>query len=154
MILSSLVLRNAAAALVAIAMLASAHANPLIDLTPYRWQSRLLLVFVDDSANEELIDLRNSLAERACELADRDMVVGILSRRYSSKLGSQHVTAEQVRALAEELGISTERGVILVGKDGTVKLRSDSLPDLHAIFRLIDGMPMRQVEMSDSKGCP
>ena len=37
--------------------------------------------------------------------------------------------------------------VILVGKDGTVKLREEHSVDPLAIFALIDTMPMRRAEM-------
>ncbi|MBW4517481.1 MAG: DUF4174 domain-containing protein [Timaviella obliquedivisa GSE-PSE-MK23-08B] len=39
--------------------------------------------------------------------------------------------------------------VILVGKDGTEKQRSQTPIDPATIFRTIDAMPMRQQEMRD-----
>ncbi len=38
--------------------------------------------------------------------------------------------------------------VILIGKDGGVKLRENSFVEQEKIFALIDTMPMRQAEMS------
>ena len=44
--------------------------------------------------------------------------------------------------------------VLLIGKDGGEKLRFTDLPDLQAIYTVIDGMPMRQGEMrTDTEGC-
>ncbi len=40
---------------------------------------------------------------------------------------------------------------ILIGKDGTLKLRSTVLVSVSDIFGLIDTMPMRQEEMSRKK---
>ena len=40
----------------------------------------------------------------------------------------------------------------LVGKDGSVKLRSDEPLDLTEVFQVIDGMPMRQAEMDHDSG--
>ena len=37
--------------------------------------------------------------------------------------------------------------MVLVGKDGGAKLRTAEVPDLDALFDLIDGMPMRIAEM-------
>ena len=37
--------------------------------------------------------------------------------------------------------------VLLIGKDGGEKYRLYEIPDLSEIFNLIDGMPMRQMEM-------
>ena len=42
---------------------------------------------------------------------------------------------------------SNEFRVILVGKDGTVKLDHDSVVGGVELFELVDSMPMRRVEM-------
>ena len=39
--------------------------------------------------------------------------------------------------------------MLLVGKDGGEKLRTTEVPDLAAVFGLIDGMPMRREEMRE-----
>ena len=41
--------------------------------------------------------------------------------------------------------------VVLVGKDGGVKLKRDEYVSLAAVFGLIDSMPMRQNEMRQRK---
>lgn len=38
--------------------------------------------------------------------------------------------------------------ILLIGKDGTVKLRSNKLIPVKELFKLIDSMPMRQSEMN------
>jgi hypothetical protein len=40
----------------------------------------------------------------------------------------------------------------LIGKDGGEKLRVNDIPDLAAIYAVIDGMPMRGSEMSADPG--
>ena len=42
--------------------------------------------------------------------------------------------------------------LILIGKDGGVKLRRENGADLQDIFDLIDGMPMRKAEMRRQSG--
>jgi hypothetical protein len=42
--------------------------------------------------------------------------------------------------------------VLLIGKDGGEKLRFADVPDLQAIYAVIDGMPMRSREMSSDPG--
>lgn len=57
------------------------------------------------------------------------------------------MSAERLR---QQFGITTEDfAVILVGKDGTEKQRSQTLIDPATIFSAIDAMPMRQQEMRD-----
>ena len=43
-------------------------------------------------------------------------------------------------------------GLLLIGKDGGVKLKQDFIVAPQEIFDLIDGMPMRRAEMRNSKG--
>ncbi|WP_019512218.1 MULTISPECIES: DUF4174 domain-containing protein [Mycobacteriaceae] len=38
--------------------------------------------------------------------------------------------------------------MLLIGKDGTEKLRADTVPNLQTVYAVIDGMPMRGREMS------
>ncbi|MEI6254398.1 MAG: DUF4174 domain-containing protein [Mycobacteriaceae bacterium] len=42
--------------------------------------------------------------------------------------------------------------MVLIGKDGGEKLRANDVPDLQAIYAVIDGMPMRGREMSANPG--
>ena len=42
--------------------------------------------------------------------------------------------------------------VVLIGKDGGEKLRVNEVPDLQAIYAVIDGMPMRSREMGANPG--
>lgn len=69
-----------------------------------------------------------------------------------------------VRAVAAELGDQAQRlfsqygigpngfSAVLIGKDGGEKLRVNDVPDLAAIYAVIDGMPMRGREMSAAPG--
>jgi hypothetical protein len=51
--------------------------------------------------------------------------------------------------LLSEFGIGADSfGVVLIGKDGSEKLRVAGVPDLEAIYAVIDGMPMRARETS------
>jgi hypothetical protein len=46
-----------------------------------------------------------------------------------------------------EFGIGADSfSVVLIGKDGNVKFRAAGVPDLQAIYAVIDGMPMRARE--------
>ena len=50
--------------------------------------------------------------------------------------------------ILRHVGLSKDRfGVVLVGKDTGVKLRSSEIVTPPALFSLIDAMPMRQAEL-------
>lgn len=114
-------------------------------LSPYEWKNRVVIVFgasLDETASRQI----EALGSQEAALADRDMVV-------------LHVEGDTVRtiygppsspnaaALKSEAGVEGNKfTVVLVGKDGGVKLRSDRIVSDVEMFDLIDRMPMRQSE--------
>jgi monofunctional biosynthetic peptidoglycan transglycosylase len=86
----------------------------------YLWKSRVLVVSAPTQDDIDLVELQTELASMREEFADRDMVLVTL--------------------------LDTGR---LIGKDGSVKLSTESIVSMTEIFALIDTMPMRQREMSD-----
>jgi len=59
----------------------------------------------------------------------------------------------EARRLASEFGIGAGGfAVVLIGKDGGQKLRVNDVPDLQAVYAMVDGMPMRGQEMSADPG--
>lgn len=118
--------------------------NPLAE---YRWQNRLLLIFAGDSADPDVGKTRMALEASACELADRDMVIGWILERAESRIAAAGIDPTTAEALRSHLGVSGDGfAAVLVGKDGGVKARYDRAPRLGEVFSLIDGMPMRRAE--------
>ena len=75
------------------------------------------------------------------------MVLGVIVADGASTLGGQAVGTDQARRLRTQFGIGPNSfSVVLIGKDGGEKLRVNGVPDLQAIYAVIDGMPMRQRE--------
>lgn len=120
----------------------TAYGAEMNNLSDYQWKYRLILVQASSDTEGAVETLRSSRAE----IDDRDIVwfvyagSGVVSNQkaLSSSLESD------IQALLEQ-SRSDER-VLLIGKDGGIKSRESSL-DLDAIFRRIDGMPMRIREM-------
>jgi hypothetical protein len=86
----------------------------------------------DPRATQQHVALKHD----AAELRERDVVV-------------QDITPEAARHERPELGVNSEAAfeVLLVGRDGEVKLRREKLVAASEIIALIDTMPMRQNEM-------
>jgi hypothetical protein len=104
-----------------------------IDVDALRWQNRIVLVFGPSAVHEEVVRQVKVFTEDACGVDDRDLVV--------SPVGA---AAE----LRERFGVATDEfAVLLIGKDGGVKLRSSEVVSRDRIYALIDGMPMRRQEM-------
>jgi len=121
-------------------------------LAEHRWKHRLLIAFANASGDSRAAALRTSLAAAKCELDDRDLVIGWVLSEETSRIGEAAMSDESAGVLRSGLRIQPgEFAVLLVGKDGGVKARYTSVPDLSEIFGLIDGMPMRRSEMRSSR---
>jgi hypothetical protein len=127
--------------------LAWAQSDPL---SQYRWKNRLLLIFAADIEDQNVQATRELLEASECQLEDRDMVIGWILERGDSQLGMAPLSSRAADNIRSQFRI---RGggffVVLVGKDGGVKARYAKAPDLHDVFSLIDGMPMRRSEMRE-----
>lgn len=108
------------------------------DLSQFVWEKRAVVVFAD-SPNDPNFDLQMTyLQDRSADLSERDVVV----------LTDTDPAAES--ALRTQL---RPRGfmLVLIGKDGGVKLRKPFPWDVRELSRTIDKMPMRQREIRDRR---
>ena len=77
------------------------------------------------------------------------MVLGRILAEGTSTLDGRVLDTNQAQRLMSKFGISTDSfSVVLIGKDGGEKLRVANVPDLQAIYAVVDGMPMRARETS------
>lgn len=121
------------------------------DLSKYRWRNRLLLIFTpseDFPAYQKLVE---NLKQKQDGVMDRDLIVFHLMGDGKSRVGEAMVSSQDTESLRRRFRVAAEEfRVVLVGKDGTVKL-SESVVKLPDIFALIDSMPMRQREMREKQ---
>jgi hypothetical protein len=116
--------------------------NAAQGLEAYRWKNRILLLCEkgeDFSLSKSQIgrfgDVVKEAEERQLLLLVFD---GISMRdRYLRVLTRADIT----------LPAANFQGVLLIGKDGGVKYKSDFFVDPESIFEIIDSMPMRRAEM-------
>ncbi len=116
----------------------------------YKWQNRPLLLFAPAGNDPHLRAMRADLAEQAAGAAERDMVL-IEVVPGQSRAGQTALGEDQAAALRRHYRVPTDAfAVVLVGKDGTIKLQDDHPVPVSSLFELIDQMPMRRREMRDS----
>ena len=119
-----------------------------IDLANYRWENRLVLIFAPTTANPALTSQLDTFAGRDTEVVDRDLLLGSCPLGENGNFGGAPSDVSAGEMLREELGVATDGfTVLLIGKDGGVKLRSATPLPAEKIFATIDSMPMRQREM-------
>ena len=115
-------------------------------LSSLKWKNRILVLM--DPDGETIARDKQLLAFRELDtaLTERDLLIFC----YNGKaLLSRDLEASQYR-LPEQIDRNFQ-GVILLGKDGGVKLKAAYPVEPQFIFTLIDGMPMRRAEIRKSK---
>jgi hypothetical protein len=95
-----------------------------------------LVVIVGKPGDPRVAHQHAVMEQSAAALRERDVVL-------------QDVTPETARRDRPELDVQSQTvfEVLLIGKDGGVKLRRDKLVSPSEVIALIDTMPMRQEEM-------
>lgn len=112
-----------------------------VELSDFLWTSRPLVIFADSAADPRFVQQMDLINEQLDDLRERDVIV----------LTDTDPDADS--ALREQL---RPRGfmLVLVGKDGGVKLRKPAPWHVREITRVIDKMPMRQQEVRDRRAPP
>jgi hypothetical protein len=119
-----------------------------LDLSVFQWKNRLLFLFAPNRNHPMFDALHKSLAARQSEASDRDLVIFEILESAASSMNNESIDSETARLLREKFDIlQDEFTVILIGKDGGIKLNRKKQTQLDDIFALIDSMPMRQEEM-------
>jgi hypothetical protein len=117
-------------------------------LGDYQWENRLLVVSSSAPDEPKFARQLQQVAATGREFAERDLVLISLATDGMSLAGKRKLDPTQVEEIRAALGIDAGAfAVLLVGKDGTVKLSKNSIVPMDDIYALIDKMPMRQHEI-------
>jgi hypothetical protein len=125
------------------------------ELSDYLWERRPLLVFSPTDSDPRLDETLSRIDASRCDFAERDMVLGVVVTEGNSTLDGHDVNPVEAQRLRDQYAVNADAfAVLLIGKDGGEKSRANAVPNLSAIYALIDGMPMRSREMdADPGGC-
>ena len=121
-----------------------------IDLSEYQWKNRLLFLFTPSLDEPRYLKMKEGISSQQEEVKDRDLLVFHILERGETRLGNSPLPESSGDYLREKFSITPGAfTVLLIGKDGGVKLRTEGGVELAEIFSLIDTMPMRQREMRE-----
>ena len=119
-----------------------------MDLSQFQWKNRLLFLFAPNRSHPLFEVLQKSIATQQAEVADRDLVIFEILESGTSRMDTSDLDPQVAQSLRDRFDVSPGRfALILVGKDGSVKLNRQEQTRLEDIFALIDAMPMRQEEI-------
>lgn len=108
------------------------------DLSEFRWSKRPVVVFADSENDPAFIEQMTLLRAREGDLQERDVIV---------LTDTDPAARSALRLKMRPRGFM----LVLVGKDGGIKLRKPFPWSVREISRSIDKMPMRQREIRDNK---
>jgi monofunctional biosynthetic peptidoglycan transglycosylase len=116
-------------------------------LSQYQWKKRVLVLSAPTGDDQHLKQQQHELASAPQEFADRDMALVTLLDNSAATAEDRELTAEEVTTARTALDIPQGKFALkLIGKDGSVKLSSETAIPMAEIYALIDTMPMRRVE--------
>jgi hypothetical protein len=119
-----------------------------MDLTHFQWKNRLLFIFAQDDSDPLFKDLKSQIVAQKAEVDDRDLIVFELPAQGPARMNTSPLDQKEADSIRNHFAVpSNAFCLILVGKDGGIKLKRSDQVDLREIFGLIDSMPMRQREM-------
>jgi hypothetical protein len=137
------------AAVILPALLIHDRRNALsMDLTQFQWKNRLLFLFAPDASNPHFNRLQSEITKQPYEVEDRDLVIFEVLEQGPSRMNTTPLNRQTANSIRDHFDVPQRLyTLILVGKDGGVKLKRNDQVNLADIFGLIDSMPMRQKEM-------
>ncbi len=122
-----------------------------VDLARYRWKNRVVLLFAKSESDATYHAFRRDWSHRSKAVADRDLLLAEVFEESESRLEDTQLSNASAAELRNQFKIdSGTTKFILIGKDGTEKLRKESI-NLDELFEVIDAMPMRQREARSRK---
>ena len=123
-----------------------------MDLAQFQWKNRLLFLFAPDNNHPLFKDLKGEIIIQQAEVEDRDLMVFEVLDRDPSKMNKANIDRQTADSIRDRFSVPSNKfSIILVGKDGGIKLKRDDHVSLKEVFELIDSMPMRQSEMRQKK---
>lgn len=135
-----------------LANVAAYSEKPPFMLSNYQWKKRVLVLSAPASTDKQLREQQEVVALSREEFSNRDMALVTLLDNSVSTAGNRKLTADEVTTARVASGIVQGSFALrLIGKDGSVKLASDTPTSMAEIYSLIDSMPMRQLEKFDRR---
>ena len=124
--------------------------NPI---AKYKWEKRVLIVNAKSDLTVGYKRQEQLLNKGKTGMKDRDLVIFRMYADHWIDPNGNPLNEDEALSLINEYKLPQDSfRVLLIGKDGTVKMNVDDLVSTREIFRLIDQMPMRKREIQERKG--
>ena len=132
-----------------------AQSDQPVKKTPsdFQWENRILIVIANQESDSLVTEQVSNFEDSEEGFKERDLITFFLFKNGASRLNEQPLHPSSTEEILEKYGSGQpDFRLLLIGKDGSVKLQKDTPVFVEDIFGLIDSMPMRQREMRESTG--
>ncbi len=121
-------------------------------LEQFIWKNRLVVIYDDVVDTKSIQQQVAILSNQESELTNRKLIIIASTPDGAYFLFKDEEFQSTVIPHSEHLYINgTEFNFNLVGLDGGVKYRSQTMVSTEDLFNVIDGMPMRRSELKGTK---
>ena len=120
------------------------------NLGDYQWKNRILLLIDKSFDTDALTSQFAVLTTDKKALTERDLLIFKVTPNSVATSEGTDIKFDPKKIYRDYDLKADFAGVVLLGKDGGVKLEEPFEIAAQKIFSLIDGMPMRKREMRDS----
>jgi hypothetical protein len=121
------------------------------NIADFKWKKRLLILVANSVEDTSLKQQLRAFTSEGSHIKERDLVLILMDKNhiyFDNGQISQLSLPETYRVLQLEKDFT---GLVLVGKDGGVKLKTPFPVLPNKVFDLIDAMPMRKSELKNRK---
>lgn len=108
---------------------------------------RWLIIVAEDNNPKFQQQIQWIENEKQAAIERKIGVIQFSKEEVNTIFNSTKQTPKITNQLQQEISKNDDFEVILIGLDGTIKLRGNKLVSTNELFKLIDSMPMRQREM-------
>lgn len=123
--------------------------NPI---SKHQWKDRVLIVTASSPTNIGYKRQEQLLTKGKKGMKERDLVIYKLYNDHWLDPDDHLMSEKDAEAILNAYDIEAGTfSVLLLGKDGGIKMRKNDIVSTREIFQLIDSMPMRQEEMRRQK---
>ena len=120
------------------------------DLENLKWENRIVIIFSD---NDEFIQNQlDDLTNYSDEIIDRDLVILFSDNKefivsFDGLMSKEMINKVSYEKIYRRFFNNRNSRILLLGKDGQIKIDTNKFIDSNKIFKEIDQMPMRKEEM-------
>jgi len=121
--------------------------NPI---AAHKWEKRVLIFSASAPTNVGYKRQEQLMEKGKRGMKERDLIIYKLYDDHWLGPNNDLLTEEQATAIRKAYDIpSGQFMVVLIGKDGMIKMRKDDIVSTREVFALVDSMPMRKREMRE-----